>query len=105
MTQLAIKAAQRQAKEELGIPIGRGKRVPDDKVDDFNKLWKSIVVRTHAISERTEHSTVALHATVVCGHLQGDKNLQETADSGDDENDDGDHTQDHKASSKSEVGL
>ena len=56
VTETAIKAAKKQAKEELGIPFGRGKRVPQDKFDEWNKLWKSILVRTHAILQRTRAS-------------------------------------------------
>ena len=44
VTQLAIKAAQKEAKQQLDIPIGRGKRVPADKVAAFNKLWKDLLV-------------------------------------------------------------
>jgi len=107
VTQSAIKAAQKKAKEELKIPIGPGKRVPEDKLDAWNKRWKSIVVRTHANFKRTRASHSFSPCDEVCGLLQGEKNLPEGSNGGSansDDGDAGDHTQDRKAMSKSKVG-
>jgi hypothetical protein len=43
MSQIAIKQAEQEAKDTLGIERGKGKRVPADRLDEFNDKVQEIL--------------------------------------------------------------
>jgi hypothetical protein len=43
MSQAAIKLAEQEAKDALGIERGKGKRVPADRLDEFNDKVQEIL--------------------------------------------------------------
>jgi hypothetical protein len=50
ITQAEIDRAKREVKIEMGLEIGRGKRVPKDLEEEFEKQWCEVRASVHCVT-------------------------------------------------------